>query len=237
MTTSELPPEPCSRPLHQDADDVPKQRPDTDHKAKADDDTLPLPCEQSKGCQRQIRTSTLTLTESGYCLRSVDYPAKTLFVGFDGSICVSDQSDVPTPGEQELSVSVLAVVGLFTLDLLTYMLVVSDSRCRGTIAGKSVYEITSVAALPLNYTAGRLVLQAMLSGPDGLRHRKSSHALQPTAELPQSHCQNQSETTVPDKASDQLHASASHTSLDDTTKGGPTTSDPRNKEHTSSSRD
>ncbi|KAJ2779814.1 hypothetical protein GGI15_003755 [Coemansia interrupta] len=233
MTTSELPPAPCAKPLQQVTDDAQKQQPDTDHAPKTDEHALPLPREDAEGCRRQIRTSTLTLTESGYWLRSVDYPSRTLFVGFDGSICVDSQSDVPMPGGQEVSVSVLAVVGLFTLDLFTYMLVASDSRCRGTIAGKHVYEITSVAALPLDYAAGRLVLLAMLSGPDGLKHRKSSLALQPTS---QSH-QSQDKHVGSDAVSGQLQASASQISLDDAARGDPIKSSLGNNEHGAIQRD
>ncbi|KAJ1826823.1 hypothetical protein LPJ56_001989 [Coemansia sp. RSA 2599] len=138
----------------------------------------------------QVRSSTLTLTKDGYLLRSIDYPSKTLFVAFDGSIISSSnetsldssQNNVPVSSEGgEISISVLAAIGTFALDLFAYLFVVTGSRCRGTIVGKSVYEVTSVAALPLDHAAGRAVLQSMLAGPDGLKHRKSSLALQPSS--------------------------------------------------------
>ncbi|KAJ1884403.1 hypothetical protein LPJ66_010627, partial [Kickxella alabastrina] len=81
----------------------------------------------------------------------------------------------------EMEISVLAVAGMFTLDLYTYILVVTESRCRGTIGGKSVYEIVSVAALPLDYYSGKAALQQLLGGVNAQRYRKSSLALQPLA--------------------------------------------------------
>ncbi|KAJ2844666.1 hypothetical protein J3B02_004899, partial [Coemansia erecta] len=137
----------------------------------------------------QVRTSTLTLAKDGYYLRSIDYPAKILFVAFNGSINASDETSsngsqkgiLASSEEDEISISVLAVIGTFALDLFAYLFIATDSRCRGTIAGKSVYEITSVVALPLDYAAGKAALQSLLAGPNGIKHRKSSLALQPSS--------------------------------------------------------
>ncbi|KAJ2226688.1 hypothetical protein H4R99_004177 [Coemansia sp. RSA 1722] len=137
----------------------------------------------------QVRTSTLTLAKDGYYLRSIDYPAKTLFVAFNGSISTLDKTGSSSSQgsvlislkEEEISISVLAVIGTFALDLFSYLFVATDSRCRGTIADKSVYEVTAVAALPLDYAAGKAALQSMLAGPNGMKHRKSSLALQPSS--------------------------------------------------------
>ncbi|KAJ2724243.1 hypothetical protein GGI07_002113 [Coemansia sp. Benny D115] len=147
------------------------------------------------GKRKQVRTSSLTLAESGYLLRSIDYPSQTLWIGFSGDIKAAEESlDTDQQQQQQgaqaaakddaLTISVLAVVGVFTLDLHSYVLVACDSRCRGTVCGKDVYEVKSVVALPLDYSAGRDVLQTMLGGANALKHRKSSLALQPLSANP-----------------------------------------------------
>ncbi|KAJ2095401.1 hypothetical protein IW146_010534, partial [Coemansia sp. RSA 922] len=106
--------------------------------------------------RQQVKQSIMTLERSGYRLRSIDVPSKSILLGFDGSVHASDEIVAPAqPNESvepatEQPAIVHAIVGTFTLDISSYVLVVTDSRCRGTIADSQIYEATAVAALPLS---------------------------------------------------------------------------------------
>ncbi|KAJ2412358.1 hypothetical protein H4218_000699 [Coemansia sp. IMI 209128] len=111
----------------------------------------------------------MTLERNGYRLRSVDFPHKSVYFGFDGSVCASDEtaphiqlSEPVEPGAEQPA-TVHAIVGTFALDSFGYVLVVTESRCRGTIAGSQVYEITSVSALPLSSGRAKAAFASMLS--------------------------------------------------------------------------
>ncbi|KAJ2815981.1 hypothetical protein FBU31_006739, partial [Coemansia sp. 'formosensis'] len=107
--------------------------------------------------QQQVRQSIMTIERSGYRLRSIDVPTKSIILGFDGSVCASE------PVAEQPAI-VHAVVGTFALDTSSYVLVVTDSRCRGTIAGSQIYEATAVVALPLNSGRAKAAFASMLHG-------------------------------------------------------------------------
>ncbi|KAJ2641954.1 hypothetical protein GGF44_001892, partial [Coemansia sp. RSA 1694] len=118
--------------------------------------------------QQQVRQSILTLERGGYRFRSIDMPSKSLFLGLDGSACTSDEVAVSAQRsesvepESEQPAIVHAVVGTFALDIASYVLVVTDSRCRGTVAGSQIYETTAVAALPLSPGSSKTAFASML---------------------------------------------------------------------------
>ncbi|KAJ2334511.1 hypothetical protein GGH92_008298, partial [Coemansia sp. RSA 2673] len=120
--------------------------------------------------RQQVKQSVMTLERSGYRLRSIDVPSKSILLGFGGSVHASDE--IVTPAQPSESVEpateqpaiVHAIVGTFTLDISSYVLVVTDSRCRGTIAGSQIYEATAVAALPLSSGCAKAEFASMLRG-------------------------------------------------------------------------
>ncbi|KAJ2492244.1 hypothetical protein IWW37_001556 [Coemansia sp. RSA 2050] len=119
--------------------------------------------------QQQVKQSIVTLERNGYRLRSIDFPHKSIYFGFDGSVCASDeatphiQPSEPVEPAAEQPAIVHAIVGTFALDSFGYVLVVTDSRCQGTIAGSQVYEITSVSALPLSSGRAKAAFASMLT--------------------------------------------------------------------------
>ncbi|KAJ2876636.1 hypothetical protein GGH93_000632 [Coemansia aciculifera] len=121
-----------------------------------------------EGHQRQMEQSIMTLERSGYRLRSINVPSRSILLGFDSSVCASDEIAIPTqlsepvePATEHPAV-VHAIVGTFALDMFSYVLVVTDSRCRGTIAGSQIYEATAVAALPLSSSCAKAAFANML---------------------------------------------------------------------------
>ncbi|KAJ2820151.1 hypothetical protein IWW50_005174 [Coemansia erecta] len=127
--------------------------------------TSPTTADKRPCIAAQVRHSRLTVDSTGYRLQSVDRPTDVLVVGFDGHACVENSSD--TPAEQTYdkdghSVVIHAVAGIFKLEQHSYMLVVTDSSLRGTINDKSIYEVTAVCALPLDYDHGDTVFQTLL---------------------------------------------------------------------------
>ncbi|KAJ1735903.1 hypothetical protein LPJ61_000276 [Coemansia biformis] len=136
----------------------------------------------------QIRRSTLTADDTGYRLQSCDYPGKTLVLAFDGGIrmedgiaaaaaaaattesgdigseCAGAASQITPQASDEggQSVAVHAVAGIFELEYHRYVLVVTDSRHRGSVGGCDLYEVMSAAALPLDGAGSRAALCSLL---------------------------------------------------------------------------
>ncbi|KAJ1662422.1 hypothetical protein EV178_005911 [Coemansia sp. RSA 1646] len=65
-----------------------------------------------------------------------------------------------TESKDDLSLVVHALVGLFSLNMHSYILVATDSKKCGAIGGCDIYEVGSVIALPLDYQSGKAKLQA-----------------------------------------------------------------------------
>ncbi|KAJ2553227.1 hypothetical protein EV175_003014 [Coemansia sp. RSA 1933] len=66
----------------------------------------------------------------------------------------------PEPKDPTSTLSVHALVGLFSLDIYSYLLVVTDSKWCGAVGGCDVYEVSSVLVLPLDYQSGKAKLQS-----------------------------------------------------------------------------
>ncbi|KAJ1853166.1 hypothetical protein LPJ76_004941 [Coemansia sp. RSA 638] len=106
----------------------------------------------------QVRQSRLSLCSTGYRLQSVDSPTRTLVLGFDGQVFTETGSEV----EDQQTVIVHVIAGIFKLEQHRYVLAVTDSHCQGTISGKDIYEVSGVCALPLDYDSGKTAFQELL---------------------------------------------------------------------------
>ncbi|KAJ1904591.1 hypothetical protein LPJ81_002405 [Coemansia sp. IMI 209127] len=86
-----------------------------------------------------------------------------LLVQFDGRVNVYDRTDDVRPSTEskdDLSLPVHALAGLFSLNIYSYIIVVTESKCCGVVGGCDVYEVGSVLALPLDYQSGKAKLQS-----------------------------------------------------------------------------
>ncbi|KAJ2612895.1 hypothetical protein H4S08_002485 [Coemansia sp. RSA 1365] len=135
----------------------------------------------------QVARSRLTLTDTGYHLQSIDHPDKVLLLAFDGRINVLDNAEsdahkedletcVPSH-EDAHSVLVHAVVGIFALERHKYVLVATNSHCRGAIRGSDIYEISAVRALPLDKDSGKAVFYSLLRAPGPTLRNKAGSTL------------------------------------------------------------
>ncbi|PIA19050.1 hypothetical protein COEREDRAFT_90939 [Coemansia reversa NRRL 1564] len=142
-----------------------------DHKP----DTAPNKSAVKRQTLVQVARSRLSLSDTGYCLRSIDHPNKALLLAFDGRINVLDNAesdarkeDLETcvsSHEDAHSILVHAVVGIFALERHKYVLVATNSHCRGTIRGSDIYEISAVRALPLDKDSGKAAFHSLLRPP------------------------------------------------------------------------
>ncbi|KAJ2797431.1 hypothetical protein H4R21_004326, partial [Coemansia helicoidea] len=89
------------------------------------------------------------------------HPGRTLVLAFDGSIHVDDSAAEAGGGP---SIAVDAVAGIFELEYHRYVLVVTDSARRGSVAGCDVYEVLEAAALPLDGAGSRAALDGVAKG-------------------------------------------------------------------------
>lgn len=150
---------------------------------------------KSPGSKRtvQVRRSTLRLLQDGYWLQSVDYPNRCLLLLFDGDIKVSDDMETmyglsqrqqrheEETGTTTLSLDVHAVSGLFTLELFSYVLIIGDSRYRGSTADQSIYEANTAVVLPLDYSRGKSALEKILGVATNSPDPMPAIAINPTA--------------------------------------------------------
>ncbi|KAJ2710611.1 hypothetical protein H4R19_003664 [Coemansia spiralis] len=111
----------------------------------------------------QVQRCTLTADSTGYRLQSCAHPERTLVLGFDGSIHVHDGAG-PADAEGGQSLVVDAVAGIFELEYRRYVLVVTASERRGSVAGCDVYEVLRVAALPLDGAGSQAALSRAAKG-------------------------------------------------------------------------
>ncbi|KAI9505640.1 SacI homology domain-containing protein [Coemansia spiralis] len=72
------------------------------------------------------------------------------------------------------SMLVHAVAGIFTLNLCSYILVVTRSKYRGSVRGCSIYEVDAVSALPLDYAGGKKAIQNLHSSMQREEQNKTS---------------------------------------------------------------
>ncbi|KAJ2082366.1 hypothetical protein H4R24_001671 [Coemansia sp. RSA 988] len=154
----------------------------------ASDPSLPMTdhnpnAEQGDGSAKtrmpiQVARSRLSVTEAGYCLRSINHPNRALLVAFDGRIKVLEDAETcPSGREDTHSVVIHAVVGIFALERHKYILVATDSHCRGKIRGSNIYEVSAVRALPLDKENGKTAFNNLLRAIGPTLSNKSDSTL------------------------------------------------------------
>ncbi|KAJ2453193.1 hypothetical protein EV183_002440 [Coemansia sp. RSA 2336] len=120
----------------------------------------------------QVQRSYLTLSRSGYHFQSVDYRERGITIGFDSHI-VSGSSDETT---DDPPVVIHGIVGIFKLEQFSYILVITDSQCRGSICNQDIYEVLAVSALPLDYSGGKAACKKIIHAQQTANVRTQSDA-------------------------------------------------------------